>query len=190
MQEGVDPQLRLAMIGEHYRNPRWRGALADADVVMPGGNPGCGDVVVVYLKVDGDGLADVRFEGRGCTVSQAGTSMLLEDVRARDLSLAAILELDHHHMETLLGSDVVRARPRCATLGLATLKGAVQAYLRRQQALQAGVQVPPATLPPEARGLVLGDDVWQAIGDNPAHGDQPPDAAKPPTGGTAGAGER
>lgn len=172
MGETVDPQLRLALIGDHYRHPRNAGALPDADVTMPGGNPGCGDVVVIYLKVDGERLAEVRFEGRGCTVSQAGTSMLLEDVRSRDLTLAEILELDHHHMETLLGADVVKARPRCATLGLATLKGAVRAHLRRRQAQAAGVEV-PAALPEEARGLVLGEGAWEAARDGRPHDWEP-----------------
>src|ERR687891_610686 len=46
----LDRQLQIQILLDHYEKPRHRGALDDADVTMPGGNPGCGDVVTVYLK--------------------------------------------------------------------------------------------------------------------------------------------
>ena len=164
MADVLDPQMRLATIREHYEKPRHRGPIPDADVVMPGGNPGCGDVVVIYLKAQGDALKDVRFEGRGCTVSQAGTSMLLEELHRRGLSPEAILSLDYHHMEELLGAEVVRARPRCATLGLATLKGAVKAWQRKRQAQELGVELPPEPTAEQIDGLVLGSEAFDAAG--------------------------
>lgn len=160
--EGIG-QPSLELIAEHYRKPRHFGAVPDADVVMPGGNPGCGDVVVIYLKADGDELRELRFEGQGCTVSQAGTSMLLEEVHRQGLSPQAILEMDYHHMEELLGSEVVKARPRCATLGLATLKGAIRAW-QRKRAQQEGAAPPHPPDAHEAPGIVLGEAAQQAAG--------------------------
>ena len=162
-----DPQLRLELLREHYQEPRHRGRMEEADVVMPGGNPGCGDVVVIFLKAEGDRLQDVRFEGRGCTVSQAATSMLLEQLHREGLSAERVQELDVHHMEELLGADLVRARPRCATLGLATLKGAVAAWQRRRRARELGVELAPEPSQQEVDGLVLGADAWEAAGQQP-----------------------
>ena len=159
-----DPQMRLEIIREHYEKPRHRGRISDADVIMPGGNPGCGDVVVIYLKAEGDTLKDVRFEGRGCTVSQAATSMLLEELHRRGLSPEQVRALDYHHMEDLLGPEVVRARPRCATLGLATLKGAVEAWQRRRKAQELGMELPPEPSTEQIDGLVLGSGAWEAAG--------------------------
>ena len=69
----MDRQTRIALLVDHYKNPRRRGALPDADVSMPGGNPGCGDVVTMHVKAapDEDRIEAVRFEGEGCTISQA-----------------------------------------------------------------------------------------------------------------------
>ncbi len=113
---------------DHYRTPSNRGALADADVVVPGGNPSCGDVVTIYLKVDPehDRVAAVSFEGEGCTISQAAASVLTEMVQ--EAALARIEEMDYNDMMDALGREVVQSRPRCATLALSTLKGAVQRY--------------------------------------------------------------
>lgn len=171
MDEGCHPDLEW--IAEHFRRPRHFGAIPDADITMPGGNPGCGDVVVIYLKADGDRLLDLRWEGQGCTVSQAGASMLLDEVHRAGLSAEAILEMDYHHMEELLGSEVVKARPRCATLGLATLKGAVRAWQRRRALQEGGVLLPSAPPPggetPEMPGIVLGEGAREAAGPGIPH---------------------
>ena len=118
---------------EHYRTPNNRGALADADVVVPGGNPSCGDVVTIYLKVDPehDRVAAVSFEGEGCTISQAAASVLTEMVQGA--TLARIEEMDYNDMMDALGREVVQSRPRCATLALSTLKGAVQRYRSKRE---------------------------------------------------------
>lgn len=120
---------------DHYQNPRHHGALADADVVRPGGNPGCGDIVTMYLKVDPttDKVIDLTFEGEGCTISQASASVLTEMVEG--MTLAEIEDMGHDDLLDTLGRDVVMSRPRCAMLSLDTLKSAAREY--RAQQLQA-----------------------------------------------------
>ena len=102
--------------------------MEQADVTMPGGNPGCGDIVTIYLKVDASGerVEQVTFEGEGCTISQAAASILTEMVDGKALS--AIDEMDFNDMIDHLGRDVVNTRPRCATLALGTLKAAITKY--------------------------------------------------------------
>jgi nitrogen fixation NifU-like protein len=128
----VDRQAYIELLLDHYENPRNRGKLADAQVVLGGGNPGCGDIVTIYLRVDDqDRVAAISFEGEGCTISQAGASVVTEMVRGRPLSEIEAMDLNSIIDE--LGRDVVVSRTRCATLGLGTVKGAVAEYRRRQE---------------------------------------------------------
>ncbi len=121
---------------EHARSPSNRGRLADADVIVSGGNPNCGDVVTIFLRVDheNDRVAAVSFEGEGCTISQAAASILTETVSGSPLG--EIEAKDYQGMMDVLGREVVRSRPSCATLALSTLKAAIKKY-RRQRTAEA-----------------------------------------------------
>jgi nitrogen fixation NifU-like protein len=124
----LDRQEAIEFLLDHYQHPRNHGSLEQADVTMPGGNPGCGDVVTIYLKVsdDGERAEQVTFEGNGCTISQAAASILTEMAAGRPL--AEIDEMDFNDMIDELGREVVNTRPRCATLALGTLKAAITKY--------------------------------------------------------------
>ena len=140
----MDRQLQIQILLDHYEKPRHRGVLDDADVAMPGGNPGCGDVVTVYLKAahDQEHIERATYEGEGCTISMAASSMLLEDVQRGDLTMDQVLELDYHEMIEQLGRQVVASRPKCATLGLGTLKAAIRKYQKDRRLERAGVTRP------------------------------------------------
>jgi nitrogen fixation NifU-like protein len=86
-------QLYREVILDHYKNPRGHGVLDDADARAEGQNPLCGDEVTISIKFgdDGETIEDVRFEGRGCAISQASTSMLMEMVKGRQASDVAVL---------------------------------------------------------------------------------------------------
>ena len=124
----MDRQEAIEFLLDHYQHPRNHGALEHPDVTMPGGNPGCGDVVTIYLKVgaDGDRVEQVTFEGAGCTISQAAASILTEMVEGKPLT--AVDDMDFNDMIDELGREVVSTRPRCATLALGTLKAAITKY--------------------------------------------------------------
>jgi nitrogen fixation NifU-like protein len=128
----VDRQEAIEFLLDHYQHPRNHGQLADADVTMPGGNPGCGDIVTIYLKVgaSGDQVEKVTFEGEGCTISQAAASILTEMTEGKPFS--TIDEMDFSDMIDYLGREVVNTRPRCATLALGTLKAAIAKYRNDQ----------------------------------------------------------
>jgi nitrogen fixation protein NifU and related proteins len=137
----LDRQLQIQILLDHYEKPRHRGVLDEADVAMPGGNPGCGDVVTIYLKAadDQEHIEQATYEGEGCTISMAASSMLLEDVQRGDLTMDQVLELDYHEMIEQLGRQVVASRPKCATLGLGTLKAAIRKYQKDRRLERAGV---------------------------------------------------
>ncbi len=124
----MDRQSAIEYLLDHYESPRNYGPLLEADVVVPGQQPDCGDQVTIYLKVDAteERIARLTFEGTGCAVSQAAASMLTEMLQSASLTQVEALE-----SETLgdwLGHAVVRNRPRCATLALGTLKAAIAQY--------------------------------------------------------------
>ncbi len=156
----MDRQLQIQFLLDHYQRPRHRGALADADVQMPGGNPGCGDVVTVYLKgaEDHEHIHDVSYEGEGCTISMAASSMLLEEVVEDNLTMDQVLEMDYNEMIEKLGRQIVASRPKCATLGLGTLKAAIRRYQKDRQLERAGVARPAD----DDGEFVFGEDAAQA----------------------------
>lgn len=123
----MDRQDYAVQLLEHYESPRHYGNLPEADVVAGGENPGCGDVVTIYLKVGQGNVAQkVTFEGDGCTISLGATSVLLDMVQGK--TLAEIEAIDYNHLIDTLGKDVVLTRVKCATLGLKMLKEAVAQY--------------------------------------------------------------
>jgi nitrogen fixation NifU-like protein len=124
----LDRQTRIALLIDHFKRPRHKAPLADADVRMPGGNPGCGDVVTMYVKAapDADRIEAIGFEGTGCTISQAAASILAERMNRKKPTFAEVQDLTYEQMIDLLGRDIVGSRPRCATLALGTLKAAVK----------------------------------------------------------------
>jgi nitrogen fixation NifU-like protein len=113
---------------DHFKHPRHKGRLEHADARMPGGNPGCGDIVTMHVRAapDADRIEEVAFEGEGCTISQAAASILAQRVNRKQMSFADVDDLSYEVMIEMLGRDVVGSRPRCATLALGTLKAAVK----------------------------------------------------------------
>jgi nitrogen fixation NifU-like protein len=123
----MERQQHIENLLEHYEKPRHRGPIADADVVLEGANPSCGDIVTIYLKIDGDDRVQLaQFEGEGCTISQAAASILMEGVQGK--TLAEIEAIDYNDLVERLGRDIVMTRVRCAILSLNTLKSAIQKY--------------------------------------------------------------
>lgn len=154
----MDRQLQIQILLDHYQKPRHRGEIEDADVAMPGGNPGCGDIVTVYLKGDEDHhhIEDATYEGEGCTISMAASSMLLEQIHDENLTMDEVLEMDYNEMMDKLGRQVVASRPKCATLGLGTLKAAIRKYQRDKRLDDAGVSRP------DEGGLIFGEGAADA----------------------------
>ena len=124
----MDRETRIAWLVDHHQHPRHRGKLEGADVRMPGGNPGCGDLLTAYLKTSpgADHVEALTFEGEGCTLSQAAASILAERINKQRPSFEEVLAFSYEEMMELLGRDLVSSRPRCATLALGTLKAAVR----------------------------------------------------------------
>jgi nitrogen fixation NifU-like protein len=123
----------IDIILDHHDNPRNRRQLEPADLKASGGNPGCGDIVVMYARLGEDGrISEASFEGEGCTISQAAASMLTEELVGR--TLEEVGEMSYEDVVEEMGKDVVSSRTRCATLALTLIKSAALDYARAQRA--------------------------------------------------------
>jgi nitrogen fixation NifU-like protein len=120
----------MELILDHYENPRHKHPLADAEAMVEGGNPGCGDIVKVYLKIDDGGHIVASFEGEGCTISQASASFLMDEINGKTIEEA--LAIDHEELMDSLGKEIVQQRTRCATLSLDTFRAALRKREREQ----------------------------------------------------------
>ncbi len=98
--------LYREVILDHYRSPRNRGGLTDAMVVAEGMNPSCGDELRVGLTLADSRLQTVRFQGRGCSISQASASMMTEEAAGRTTEDAHRLSRDVQEMLTHTEFDV------------------------------------------------------------------------------------
>ena len=122
-------ERQIGVLVDHYQNPRHQGVLEGADVMMPGGSPECGGSVVIYLKAGEEGdIRGLSFTGQGDIISQAGTSLILEQVLNEGLTMNEVLALDYEAFVDHVGRETVGSRTRNATLGLSTLKAAVRKY--------------------------------------------------------------
>lgn len=120
----VSYEMYQEQILDHYKHPRNKGPLPDATKNARDTNPLCGDEVVLHLKVDGsDRIADVRFEGQGCAISQASASLLTTIVRG--LSVSDAEALDRDAILKKLGIPLSAVRLKCALLSLHVLKVAL-----------------------------------------------------------------
>ncbi len=121
----MDRQAQIDFILDHYENPRHYGPLENPSVIQKGGNPGCGDVVTFYLKVDGDDRIEaISFEGEGCTISLAASSLVTEMFTGK--TLTQIEATPSEAILDILGREIAGTRLKCATLGLNTVKAAVR----------------------------------------------------------------
>ena len=118
--------LYTEIIQDAYRHPRHRGEVANASHFFEDENPLCGDVLSVALRVEDGQIADAKFEGRGCAISQAAAELLLDGLVGQPLSVVEGLGKDDVLAELGL-QDISPARLKCALLSLKVLKGAAYA---------------------------------------------------------------
>ena len=118
-------QMYREVILDHYKNPRGHGAIDHADAQAEGQNPLCGDEVTIFVRFaeDGETISEVGFEGRGCAISQAATSMLTELVQGR--KAADVAALPKEALLEEIGIPLTPIRLKCAILGLGVLKVAL-----------------------------------------------------------------
>lgn len=129
------------IILDHYRRPRNKGTLEHASVSVPMRNPLCGDEITLELEMNGDQVADVRFTGRGCSISQASTSMMTEMVKGKNA--AEIARIGERFRAMVMGDaaaadDVALGKAR-ALAGVARFPARVKCALLAWNAMERGL---------------------------------------------------
>jgi nitrogen fixation NifU-like protein len=137
--------LYQEIILDHYRRPRNFRELPNASCTADGKNPNCGDALTVWLKFDGDTVADVTFQGVGCAISKASASLMTQAVKGRTRAEAAGIFEKVHRLVTGTEADAVTSkelgqlralagvskfpmRVKCASLAWHTLKSAMDGH--------------------------------------------------------------
>ncbi len=114
---------------DHFANPRNVGEIPDASGVGEVGNPKCGDIMRMYIKVDGDTITDVKFKTFGCGAAIATSSMATELIKGKKIEDALKLT-NKAVMEALDGLPPVKVH--CSVLAEQAIKAAVSDYYKKQ----------------------------------------------------------
>ena len=113
---------------DHFRNPRNVGVIEDADGVGEVGNPVCGDIMKIYLKIENDIIADVKFETFGCGSAIASSSMATELIKGKPISEA--LKLTNRAVAEAL-DGLPAHKVHCSVLAEEAIKLALKDYFDR-----------------------------------------------------------
>lgn len=110
---------------EHFHNPRNVGVIEDADGVGEVGNPMCGDVMKIYIKVDGDVISDIKFQTLGCGAAIATSSMVTEMAIGKPIDEA--IRISKSAVAEALGG-LPEVKMHCSVLAADGLKAAIEDY--------------------------------------------------------------
>ena len=111
---------------DHYKHPHNHGTIGNADIKQTENNPLCGDAVTVSLKLNDGKVKDIKFEGHGCAISQAATSMLTDDIKGK--TLEEIKKVSREDVVNMLGIEIGLVRTKCAVLGLVAIKEGIKQF--------------------------------------------------------------
>jgi nitrogen fixation NifU-like protein len=117
------------IVMDHFKNPRNVGEIPNADGIGEVGNPVCGDMMNVYIKVDGDKIADIKFKTFGCGAAIAVSSMLTELAKGKSLDEA--MKITNKDVAEALGG-LPQNKLHCSNLGADALHSAIKNYLDRK----------------------------------------------------------
>ena len=140
----MSEDLYREIILDYYRHPRNYGSIENPDIKAKDSNPLCGDVIEIQIQLDEDNQVEkVRFNGKGCAISQASASILTEMVQGK--SLEELREISKENVLEAIGSpDLGHTRIKCALLSLKILKTGVYSYLGETTEVDesSGVKLP------------------------------------------------
>lgn len=135
-------ELYREVILDHYTHPRNKGTMDDPDIKVEGANPLCGDELSIYVKLAGGKISEVKFLGRGCSISQASASMMTAQIKGKTLEEAKELvdrfkammhgePVGEEELGDLMALQGVRKFPvriKCATLSWVALEQGMEEF--------------------------------------------------------------
>ncbi len=118
----------IEKIIEHYKNPRNKGIIEDADVIIKEAIPSCGDLIILYAKFSGDKVSDVKFEGYGCITSIAIADIISEEIKHRNID--EIKKIDEKYIVNILGNRLPKDKEHSIVLVFNALRKLIEKYER------------------------------------------------------------
>jgi len=111
---------------ELARNPKNKGTILDAAIKIKEVNPLCGDEVTIYANVESGKISEIAFDGKGCVISQAATSLLTEELKGK--TIKEIEAMGMEDVKNALKCELSPSRMKCAMLSLFAIKKAIKNY--------------------------------------------------------------
>ena len=131
--------LYQEMILDHYRRPRNKGTLENPDASVEMKNPLCGDEIGLQVAFDGDEIRDVRFSGRGCSISQASASMMTQLLKGKTRGEAELIRTRFRDLMLGIGEATDELGPLRALAGVARFPARVKCALLAWNALESAM---------------------------------------------------
>lgn len=122
----MSDDIQAEIVLEHYREPHNYGTIEDPTVSLTESNPVCGDTVNISVLIENGTIADIKFVGKGCSISQAAASMLTDRVKGRPLG--EVEKMDEKSIIDMVGLNLGPAREKCALLSYNTLQRCIESY--------------------------------------------------------------
>lgn len=125
----TDEEINTEILLDHYRNPHNYGQLDDASEKLIEFNPVCGDTVQLTVKIENDVVSDIKFIGRGCSISQGSASMLTDKVKG--MKVEEIKKINQGDILNMLGLSLGPSREKCALLSLNALHKCIESHEKK-----------------------------------------------------------
>jgi len=125
----MDENIYNSKVLDHFQNPRNMGRIEGAEAIGSAGNPECGDVIRMYLKIKKEIVIDVKVKVFGCAVAIAAASVLSEMVKGKNLD--KVLRIKNEDIAIALGG-LPPKKMNCSVLAEAVLKDAISKYKRNK----------------------------------------------------------
>jgi len=121
----MEDELYRQQLLQRYRDAQNKRIMIKPDIKADDSNPLCGDHIEIFIRVGKDGkIRDASFDGKGCVISMASASLLMESIIGKTIKEAE--NITREDMLDLIGINLTPTRVKCATLGLATMKKGIK----------------------------------------------------------------
>jgi nitrogen fixation NifU-like protein len=126
----MEENIYIDYILELYKNPKNFGTLENAQIDVKNTNPLCGDEIELFLSINNNIVEDVKFNGKGCAISQASASILTELIKGK--TLEELKSIKSEDLLTALGIKLTPVRLKCALLSYETLQKGLENYKNKK----------------------------------------------------------
>lgn len=127
----TDEEISTEILLDHYRNPHNYGQIEEPSEKLVEFNPVCGDTVQITVKIDNGVVSDIKFIGRGCSISQGSASMLTDKVKG--MPIEEIKKINQEDILDMLGLTLGPSREKCALLSLNALHKCISNHEKKAQ---------------------------------------------------------